>query len=130
MRIIIGFFLTLLFSFGCMKNKKNSIVSFQYQGYGDTLFALLYGKVIDFENHPLRSTKIELLNSNYKTLTDSLGYFELYSSGAKYDVSIFKQAFQSVIIKGYESRSDQVSHVEIKLSSDRNDTLIVSGAPH
>ena len=127
LKYFIIFILIVLSLTGC-KNNQSSNVYFDYQGYGDTTLALLYGKVIDFQNKPIRGTKIKFLNSNYETISDSLGYFEIYSSNAEYDVSFFKEGFQTILLKGYFSQSDQIARIEIKLSSFKTDTLTIIGA--
>jgi hypothetical protein len=130
MKNLFRIFLIVFFLAGCVRMKSNSVVTLDYQGYGDTIFALIYGKIIDFENHPQANVKIQLLNSGYKAESDSLGKFEIYSNSGTYDISIKKEAFQSVLIKGYVSQSDQITQIKIKLSSNISDTLMINGAPN
>lgn len=130
MKYFIIFFLLILILSGCIWDRqRDSIVSLDYQGYGDTTLALLYGKTLDFENRPLEGIRIIFCDSNFETTSDSLGNFEIYSSNAKYNVFFLKEGFQTVLLKGYISQSDQTSRIEIQLSASKTDTLVINGSP-
>lgn len=120
---ITSFFVCIIFV-GCIKKYKNdSKIELDYQGYSDTTVALLYGKLLDFNQVPIIGASIKTKDNLFSTITDEAGFFELFTSSGTYDVFIHQANYQTVLLKGYVSHSDQITRVNIKLSPLKSDTL-------
>lgn len=118
------------FLFSCNDLKKDqSIVKLEYLGYSDTIVAILYGRIVDDKNQPIHGVRIHSDDSVHHVQTDSIGNFELGFESGKYDVLVQKEGFQPILLKGYTANSDQVTKVDIQLSSKRRDTLEYDASP-
>ena len=124
MKFFISTFFVCMILGGC--NKKydmDSKIEFDYQGYSDTTVALLYGKLLDFNQVPISGASIKTRDNLFSTITDEAGFFQLFTISGTYDVLIHQANFQTILLKGYLSHSDQITHVNIKLSRQKRDTL-------
>lgn len=120
--------LTLLFFACSKKNEQDSKVVVDYRGYSDTTVALLYGKISNLENQPLSNVQIKFSDSTYVTISDSTGSFEIYTTNAIYDVFLSHVGYQTVLLKGYESDSDQYTRIDVQLSPFKKDTLTINAS--
>lgn len=127
-------FLLLIFSIACKETPqsgKSRLEHFEYGGYGDTIYATLYGQVLLDTTVivPAKNATINFHNMKYSLHTDSLGKFEIYSEADTFDIEISFPYYQSLHIKNYISHPDQISTALIKLSKGEGFEQVVIPSP-
>ena len=129
-KIVSTIFITF-FVFGISLNskgqEKSRVTSFIYGGYGDNIFATLYGNVYYSSKRknqsdtllPLKDVTITLFDTSnrvFKSIkTDRKGFFKIESRNAIYKIVVKKVYYQTLVISNYTSASDQFSNIEIIL---------------
>jgi hypothetical protein len=120
--------ITTLFYISCadnatvQENKNSRVEHFEYQGYGDTVVAMLFGEILTAKKDspavfiPLPDVLVTV-DSLVKTVkTDNKGQFELGLFSGTYKLIINKPGYQPLQISQYVADGDRVSIVKIILS--------------
>jgi hypothetical protein len=114
------------FSNYCVAQERSKVISFNYGGYGDNIYATLYGQIYSSKRQGSTDSLVSLqgvkvvvtdsLNIVYKIVkTDKGGNFRFELKGGKYKVAFEKTGFQPLTVYNYESHPDQVSDLTILL---------------
>lgn len=101
----------------------SKVKQFEYGGYGDTIYALVYGQVSELEKNasgkntlkPLQNVDIKVLQSNKAVRTDNKGEFEIWSEKGVFSFIISKQGYEPIKLTNYVSDPDQISNTKIIL---------------
>jgi hypothetical protein len=109
--------LTTLVSTSCL-GQKSELVDFKYQGYSDTIYALIEGQVF-VENGLKKETidSVEIVSyrpnpTDTIAYTDRNGQFLTGFCKGIFIVYIRKRGYQTIKLINYESDPDQVSRLE------------------
>jgi hypothetical protein len=129
--VILPLILTLACKETPVSSGKSRLEHFKYGGYGDTIFATLYGHVLldTMGIIPAKNATIHILNNGRQFHTDNLGKFELYSDADTFEIEISLPGYQSLLLKNYISHPDQISTAQIKLSKGKGVEQVVIPSP-
>jgi len=97
---------------------------FEYRGYSDTIYALVYGKVYGLEKDangkdtlkPLQNVDIKVEQNNKAVQTDHNGEFEIGFEKGIFSFTLSKQGYEPIRMTNYVSDPDQVSTTKIILA--------------
>jgi hypothetical protein len=123
--MVFGFIISLSSCFG----QKSELLKFDYQGYSDTIYALIQGHIFTesgFIKEPLDSAEIISYRPSPNdtiTYTDSQGYFLVGFCYGTYSILIKKEGFQSIRLVNYESDPDQISCLEAILRKGKGEMV-------
>ena len=115
--LILIILLTLVISTSCLR-QKSELVDFKYQGYNDTIYALIEGQVFvenGLKKDSNNSVEIVCSRPNPKetiTYTDNNGHFLIGFCKGTFTICIRKSGYQTIKLINYESDPDQVSRLE------------------
>lgn len=115
--LILIVLLTTVISTSCL-GQKSELVDFKYQGYSDTIYALIEGQVFvenGLKKDTIDSVEIVSYRPNPKdtiTYTDNNGRFLIGFCKGTFTICIRKSGYQTIKLINYESVPDQVSRLE------------------
>lgn len=125
--ILIAILITLI-SASCL-GQKSELVDFKYQGYSDTIYALIKGQVF-VENGLKKETidSVEIISYRPNqidtiTYTDRNGHFLTSFCKGIFMVCIRKSGYQTIKLINYESDPDQVSRLEAILRKGKGEIV-------
>ena len=102
-------------------NRKSRVEHFEYQGYGDTVVAMLFGEILAEQADspgvftPLKEVQVTVDSLGKTIQTDAAGEFELGLFSGMYRLNITKPGFQPLRISQYVADGDRVSIITIIL---------------
>jgi hypothetical protein len=114
---LIFVFICALISTSCL-GQKSELIDFKYQGYSDTIYALIEGQIFienGFNKETIDSVKIVSNRPNPKdtiAYTDKNGRFLTGFCKGTFTVYIQKKGYQTIKLINYESDPDQVSRLK------------------
>lgn len=126
MRKAIIFISIICIILGCSSSPKSRVDYFGYGGYGDTIVALLYGKVFEIKNDtftPVNNVMISDLNHNLLATSNTDGQFEIGFNKGAYNLKIEKVGYQTLYIKKFISVPDQLSTIKIILEKGNSEQV-------
>ncbi len=102
---------------------KSTVLHFEYHGYSDTIFAIVYGSVFTQDSlsadsnalSPLKGVTITAIQNKKITQTDELGQFSIGLEKGVFSLLVSKPGYQPLTIVNYMSDPDQVSDTKIVL---------------
>jgi hypothetical protein len=103
-------------------NRNSRVEHFEYQGYGDTVVAMLFGEILaelpDSPGvlKPLKEVQVSVDSAGKTVTTDSIGTFELGLFSGTYTLTANKSGYQPLHISQYVADGDRVSIIKIILS--------------
>jgi hypothetical protein len=115
-----------------VENKRISrVLDFEYKGYDDTVYALIYGNIYQSEKtknlsdtlKPLQNVSIKVEQNSKTVFTDTSGKFSLGLERGTFSLVITKAGYQTLRLTNYVSDPDQVSDTRIVLETGK-DTAI------
>jgi hypothetical protein len=128
--------IAFIFFSSCVDNETESkLISFEYGGFGDTIFAFLSGNVYDGEeNVPLENVRISFKGTTDTSLaniyswcenfypkdtliqTDSNGYFQMAFFSGNIAIVMEKEGYGTLELRNYKAVPDQYSHMKAILN--------------
>jgi hypothetical protein len=111
-------------SFLTKQESKSKVLSFQYSGYDDNSYAIIYGDVYqsDTTKHfadslqPLSNVIIKAEQNGKTVSSDTGGHFKIELEKGMFTLLITKQEYQSIRLTNYVSDPDQLSFTKIILA--------------
>ena len=106
-----------------VKVNASSLLHFEYRGYGDTIFAMIYGTVFTPDSlspdgeprRPLSGVTVTVTENKKMTETDAQGQFSIGLGKGIYSLILTKTGYQTLTITNYRADPDQVSVADIML---------------
>ena len=122
-KYVLCFTLIFILSIACSKAKfKSRVQYFEYQGYGDTTVAMLFGNIKEMNPNytssyvPVKGAKIIIIKDSQEIFSDINGNFLVGLTNGEYDIFITKPGYQSLKLEHYKCISDRVSVTNIILN--------------
>ena len=118
--------------------RKSRVLNFQYSGYGDNVYAIIYGDIYQIDTtkqladslQPLSNVIIKAEQNGKTVSSDKDGHFTIELEKGKFTLLITKQGYQSIRLKNFVSDPDQLSFTKIILEKGVNlQTFKISERP-
>jgi len=98
------------------------VIKFQYSGYGDSIYTVLYGEVFEIKKTgtindtiPVSGANIKAEQNNKLVKTDAKGAFSIELEKGTFTLSITKAGYQTLQMTNYISDQDRVSNTTVVL---------------
>jgi len=100
---------------------KPSLLTNETLGIADTILALVYGKVFDFESNPLAYANIKFENYidtiKRGCTSDSLGNYRIYLPSGDFKLTMSFVGFSDFVLNGLKLGSGEIKQIIAKLGS-------------
>jgi hypothetical protein len=101
---------------------RSRVIRFQYTGYGDSIYTILYGEVFEInktgninDTIPGSGADIKAEQNNKVVKTDAKGSFSIALEKGTFTLTITKPGYQTLQMTNYISDPDRVSNTAIVL---------------